>query len=196
MEAELLLEQDEIKKTTIFSPIWQNDDNVLCFFRKEKEGGTTKPWELYATARGSAGQQMEKEQIWTLLWATYCAMPLKICFQKHSSKLGSQCLTDTFIGAKIHHLNNMVIIMSSRKSQKSIYAKIDNFSILFESYDEEAMFPWLAFLNTEVCGNTSVLCTFAWLLTVKVYHRWDCAMLCLPPVSLFITFQLWRSSKL
>uniref|UniRef100_A0A8C7W875 CARD domain-containing protein n=1 Tax=Oncorhynchus mykiss TaxID=8022 RepID=A0A8C7W875_ONCMY len=43
----------------------------------------------------------------------------------------------------------MVIIMSSRKSQKSISAKIDNFSILLESYDEETMFPRLAFLKTE-----------------------------------------------
>lgn len=70
--------------------------------------------------------------------------------------------------------------MSSRKSQKSISAKIDNFSILLESYDEETMFPRLAFLKTEVCGNTTVLFTFDWMLSVKLYHRWYCAMLYLP----------------
>ncbi|XP_055754357.1 nuclear GTPase SLIP-GC-like isoform X2 [Salvelinus fontinalis] len=36
-----------------------------------------------------------------------------------------------------------------KKSQKSISAKIDNFSILLERHDEETMFPRLAFLKTE-----------------------------------------------
>ncbi|CDQ86354.1 unnamed protein product [Oncorhynchus mykiss] len=36
-----------------------------------------------------------------------------------------------------------------KKSQKSISAKIDSFSILLESHDEETMFPRLAFLKTE-----------------------------------------------